>query len=63
MTLTRVMLKGSPEYSVVTDAGEVLARAHCVHAATGRFTVVMNGRFAGLGTEQQAIDTLNSLIA
>lgn len=60
--LKREMLKGSPEYSVVTEDGNVLASAHCVHVPSGRFTVNIGGKFAGIGTEDQVIAKLRTLL-
>lgn len=62
-SLKREMIKGSPEYSVVSESGQVLGKTHCVHLPSGRFTVIVGGKFAGIGTEQQAIAKLRSLIS
>jgi hypothetical protein len=50
MTLTTKVLKGSPEYAVMDGSVEV-ARAHCVNVRAGLFTLVVDGRWAGVAPE------------
>lgn len=56
------MVKGSPEY-IVTDAqGNVVAKAHQVHA-NGTYTVVLRGRWAGAAPEAKVVAKLREIDA
>lgn len=61
-TMVRKVVKGSPEYTVVQDGAEI-ARAHCVQVQAARFTLVINGRWSGIGTETQVVSALEKIVA
>lgn len=56
-------VKGYNAYSVVLEDGTVIAKSHCVQVKMGRYSVQINGRFAGVRTEAGALKALNEVIA
>lgn len=61
--ISKQMVKGSPEYTLTDAAGKVMARSHCVHVGMGRFTLVIGGKFAGMGSEAVVVDKLQAMCA
>jgi hypothetical protein len=61
MILTRTIIKDSPEYRLTDQAGTEVARAHCVNVPANLFTLVINGRWAGVGPEAAVVAKLNQI--
>lgn len=62
MTFTTETIKGSPEYRVLHEDGTVYAHSHCVNVAAGLFTVVIEGKWAGVMAEAKAVATLRAMV-
>lgn len=62
LRLITEVVKGHNSYSVVNAAGDVVAYAHCAHVKLGRYTLVIDGKWSGLGTEAAIVAALNTVI-
>jgi hypothetical protein len=61
MRFTTEMLKGSPEYTITDDSGRIYARAHCVHVPNNLFTLVVDGKPAGVAPELNVVFAMQVL--
>ncbi len=55
-------IKGCNSYSVVDSHGNVIARSHCVQVKLGRYSILVNEKFAGIRSEAQAVEILTGLV-
>jgi hypothetical protein len=62
-TMTTEIIKGSPSYTVREVDGAEVARAHCVQVQKRIFTMVVGGRFAGIGPQNAVVAKLKELAA
>lgn len=61
MQFTTEIIQGSPEYRVVYPDGTIYATSHCVNVPANLFTVVVDGKWGGVMSEEDALATLNDM--
>lgn len=61
-TFNTRILKGSPEYTVVEADGTEVARAHCVNVPAKLFTMIIGGKFSGVGPEAVVVAKLKGML-
>jgi hypothetical protein len=62
-TFTTRYFKNSPSHAVINADGAELATSHCVNVKANLFTIVVDGRWAGVKPEADAIAYLKSMAA
>lgn len=55
-------LKGSPEYSVVAADGVTIAHSHCVNVPARLFTLIIAGKFSGVGPESVVVAKMKNML-
>lgn len=61
MTFTEEVIKGSTAYKVTDASGKVVATSHCILVSADRYSLVVGGKFAGMGPRAAVVAKMKEM--